>query len=187
MDPLKTIEHDGRTVQIHPDEDCPSPREADCFCTMILFGKAKGYGDSHDYRSEDYTGWDDMRAALEREYPRGVVEPVYVFDHSGIALSTDAERFRQWDSAGWDWCQVGFAVVSAEGIRDNYLRQRISRKLRQRAEELIAAEVEEQGRFVSGECYYWCEVDASGEEVESCGGYVGFENVTEAAEMHLGL
>lgn len=189
MEPIETLEKDGRTVEIHYEEDgefC-DPRDADNFCTMVLFGKARSYGDEHDYRSEDYTGWDDMWAALEREHPRGVVLPVYVMDHGSIALSTTDFWFRAVDSAGWDWTQVGFAVVSAQDVRDNWGYKRISRKLRERAEELVRNEVELQGHYVNGECYYWSEVDADGEEIDSCGGFVGLDSVREGARMHLDL
>lgn len=189
MDPIETLEHEGRTVHIlhELDGELCDPRDGDNFCHLYLFGKAKSYGDQHDLRSEDYSGWDAMQAALVKANPGGIVKPVYVFDHSGIALATTDFWFRQWDSQGWDWCQVGFAVVSADEIRANFLRQRISKKLRAKAEEVLDAEVKVQGQYVSGECYCWDEVDADGEVVDSCTGYVGIENVREAAKMHLGL
>lgn len=186
-EPLDTYEKDGYTVKVFADEDgeFADPRDADNFCTLVLFGESKGLGDDHGYDHTEYPGWDELTAAVEANNPGGIVKPVYRFEHSGIALSTSNWKFRAVDSAGWDWCQIGFAVVTAEDVRANYLRKRISRKLREQAEGLVDTEVEEYGRFLNGEVYYFEVEDPEGNEVEIEDGvnygFVGMETVVQEA------
>jgi len=185
--PLVTYEKDGYTVKVFADEDASTadPRDADNFCTLVFFGKSRGLGDDHGYDSGDYSGWSELTAAVEANVPGGIVKPVYRFEHSGIALSTSDRMFRACDPQGWDWSQIGFAVVTAEEIRANYLRKRISRKLREQAEGLVDAEVEEYSKFLNGEVYYFEVEDPEGNEVEIEDGvnygFVGMETVTQEA------
>jgi len=186
MDAAETFECNGHTVEIHYDE-CEAaigPRGDDPLVKIILFGKAKPYGDEHDYRMQDYAGWAELRAAVAKDHPGGVVKPVFIFDHSGIALSTTDAWFRAVDSAGWDWCQVGVAVVSGDRIREVFGKQRISKKLREAVEGYVDDEVTTQGRYVNGEWFYWLVKDAEGEIVDSVGGYVGIEHAIEAAREY---
>jgi hypothetical protein len=49
------------------------------------------------------------------------------------------------------------------------------------AEALIRAEIETYGQWVNGECYGYTVTYADG-EVDSCGGFIGWDSVKEAAE-----
>ena len=183
--PLETYEKDGYTVNVFADEDAENadPRDADNFCTLIFFGPSRRLGDDHGYDPKDYYCWDELTAAVEANTPGGIVKPVYRFEHGGIALSTSDRKFRAVDSAGWDWSQIGFAIVTAQGIRDTYLRKRITKKLREQAEALVDAEVEEYSKFLNGEVYYFGVVDPEGNEVEdgAAYGFIGMETVVQEA------
>jgi hypothetical protein len=179
--PVETLTVGPLTVHMELDPEPLDASDGDCFCHLVLFGEARSYGDQHGYRSEDYTGWGDMQEALERANPGAIVRPVYLMDHSGIYLSTDAERFRMWDPQAWDWCQVGFAVASADDMRRTFLLRRLTAELRERAGELVDAEVELRSQVLQGEVYAYFVRAASGEVLDSCGGLIGYDHaVTEA-------
>lgn len=186
--PLETYEKDGYTVNVFADEDASTadPRDADNFCTLVFFGESRRLGDDHGYDHTEYPGWDELTAAVEANTPGGIVKPVYRFEHSGIALSTSDWKFRACDPQGWDWSQIGFAIVTAEDVRANYLRKRITKKLREQAEALVDAEVEEYSKFLNGEVYYFEVVDPEGNEVEIEDGvnfgFVGMDTVKQEAD-----
>jgi hypothetical protein len=185
MEPCKTVAlKDGRTFEIVHD-DCPmNPREdCDNLGTMVCFHRRYNLGDNdHGYRSEDYSGWDAMRAAIEKQEDVAAILPVYMFDHSGVSLSTGCEHFRACDSAGWDWGQVGFIFVSKAKAREWFGWTRITKSRLARIHECLVAEVDVYGKYVNGETYCYiirkaCCDECGGEgEVEECvGGFIGYD------------
>ena len=75
-----------------------------------LYQEALAQAEDND---EDIPTFDNEADAIEYFlYSHPDVEevfPLYMYDHSGLAFST--EGFERIDSAGWDWDQVGFIVV----------------------------------------------------------------------------
>jgi hypothetical protein len=59
------------------------------------------------------TPTDVFREAAEKV---AVMLPVFLFDHSGLTISTTSTRFAAADSAGWDWGQIGFIFMSHEDV-----------------------------------------------------------------------
>ena len=176
-------EYENRNIRIEQSECAESPREdCDNFCTLVLFGEARHLGDTHELDSSDYSGWDELQAAVEKEFLGGIVEPIYLFDHSGVTISTSDEMFRAMDSKGWDWGQVGFAAVSAESIRECYGVKRVTKAIRAKAEAVLEAEVKEYDQYLRGEVYDAIIEDEDGNELDAIHGIVGFEWAKEAAE-----
>ena len=116
-----------------------------------------------------------------------VILPLYLYDHSGITMSTGT--FSHLDSAGWDWGIVGFIYAGPEDI------ERIGCKP-DRVEEALKGEVIEYDHLLTGQCYGVC-VDvfnATGEKIDddACWGYLGSSyaeeelagEVKRAAERH---
>ena len=187
-DVIETLERDGIKVVIHHDPygETADPRDADNFCKLIFFGEARQMGDEHEYRSEDYEGWAALEAAIVADHPRGIVKPVYLMSHTGVEISTSDFMFRSFDPQGWDWQQVGFAVVSAEEIRANYCCQRITKAMREQAESLVDAEVDEYSHYINGEVYGYCVLDADGKDTDECEwGFIGMDAVRGEAEAAL--
>jgi hypothetical protein len=181
MDAIETITVGDLTARIELDPEPCDPREWDNLGTMVCLYRRYALGDSHDYRAEDHGGWNDLEQHILRDHPGAVIVPVYLYDHSGLTISTTSSQFRAFDSAGWDWGQVGFIFASVEDIRSEYGAKRISRKLRERVEDVLRAEVEEYDRFLRGEAYVFVIETADGEVVDSCGGFLGLDHaITQA-------
>lgn len=177
-------EHDGMQVEIHYDDDPMNPRsEWDHLGVMVCFHKRYNLGDDcHDYRSEDYDSWDEVYKAIEKNEDPVCIYPLYLMDHSGLTISTGSGLFRACDSAGWDWGQVGFIFARKKDARSWWGKKLITKKLREKIEAGIQAEVEEYDQYLRGDVYGYVVKDAQGEELDSCWGFFGMEAVKEAAE-----
>jgi len=172
-DHVETFTVGDLTARIELDPEPPDPRDADNLGTMICLHRRYSLGDEHGYRAEDHSGWEDLEQAILRDHPGAVVLPLYLFDHSGLTMSTTDAMFRAFDSAGWDWGQVGFVYASAETIRREYTAKRISRRLRDKVEKLLVAEVAEYDLYLRGEAYCYAIETADGEVLDSCCGFLG--------------
>jgi hypothetical protein len=183
----ESYELDGYTVEIIPEEyssDC-HPREGDNLTELILFGKARGFGDAHDYQEGDHEGWEQLRAAILKDRPSGIIEPIYLMDHSGVSISTDPSMVRAFDQQGWDWGQVGFVTISGEAIRQNFGIQRISKQYLRKAAKVLEAEVETYDRYMRGEVYCYTVKNGAGEVVACEGCIIGLEETREAANLSI--
>lgn len=178
---IETLAVGDLTVHIELDFEPCDPRECDNLGVMVCLHSRYHLGDEHEYRAEDHSGWADLQAHILRDHPGAVVLPLYMMDHSGLSVSTSDAMFRAFDSAAWDWGQVGFVFASGETVRREYGVKRISRKLRERVEDVLRAEVAEYDLYLRGEAYCWRIQTASGEVVDSCGGYIGLEYATAEA------
>jgi len=187
---IESFEHKGFTVEIDADE-CPSPREWDNLSTMVCFHSRYNLGDkNHGYNSKDFTGWEALQTQIEKDHRPVVILPLYMFDHSGITISTSSEMFRAQDSHGWDWGQIGFVFVSREKTPllcrsllslKEYGAKIITPKIRELAEQVLLSEVETYDQYLRGDVYSFCIKDATGEVVDSGNGFYGFDYAKEEA------
>ena len=76
------------TIKIYPDENAESPREWDNLTKMICFHRRYNLGDEHDYKFHNYTSWKDMKDHIVKDENVALIQPLYLFDHSGISIST---------------------------------------------------------------------------------------------------
>lgn len=83
----------------------------------------------------------------ERFYQKYVVLPLYLYDHSGITISTAPF------SCPWDSGQVGFISVSKAKVREEFGIQRITAKVREKAEEILRGEVKDYDQYLQGEVW----------------------------------
>jgi hypothetical protein len=103
---------------------------------------------------------------MELAQKRAVILPVYLYDHSGLAMNTTGFH------CPWDSGQVGFIYVTLDDVWKEFGVMRVSKKLRARVEDMLRSEVETYDDFLGGRIYgYTVEVD--GEEVDACWGFVG--------------
>jgi hypothetical protein len=170
MQGIDSIEYKGYTVNIYPDEDAPNPRkEFDHLGTMVCFHRRYNLGDKNEFRSPQ-----EFRDFLKEEKP--IRLPLYLFDHSGITMSTESERFRACDPQGWDWGMVGYIYVTKENVRKEYNVNRVSRKLLEKVSKLLQSEVEEYDHYITGNVYGY-EITKgerqAGKVIDSCWGFFG--------------
>ena len=181
MQSLDSIEYKGHFINIFPDEDAPNPREEfDSLGTMVCFHRRYNLGDRHEFHAPD-----EFAAFLKEEKP--ICLPLYLFDHSGITISTRSERFRACDPQGWDWGMLGYIYVTKENVRTEYGVKRVTRKILDKVAKLLLAEVEEYDHYLTGNVYGY-EITKgerqAGEVIDSCWGFLGYpeDDVIAAAK-----
>ena len=171
---------DNYVVKVYQDESPYSPREDDNLGTMICFHKRYDLGDKHNYKSSDYSSWNEQRKELQKEKPC-VILPLYLYDHSGITMNTTGF------SCGWDSGQVGWIFVTKEQVRKEYNVKYITQKIREKVKKVLEAEVKVYDQYLTGDVYGYvvskvteCELGCEHEEeVSSCWGYYGEEECME--------
>lgn len=141
-------------VKVIQDTDAESPRSFDNLGVMACWHRRYNLGDVQP--KQDQAEW------LKENAPKGsIVLPLYLYDHSGITMSTG--RF----SCPWDSGQVGYIVATPEAIRKNFMKKRITAKMRAMVEEILKSEVKVYDDFITGNV--WGYTIESVKDCESCG------------------
>jgi hypothetical protein len=163
---METIKYRGFDIEIIQD-NCPeNPREWDNLGTMVCWHRRYNLGDKHNfYEPQDFIEHFKVVEWFKEE--GGVVLNLYLYDHSGITISTGT--FSHIDSHGWDWGQVGFIYVTKEKIRKEYGWKRITKKRRQKLVQYLESEVREYDDYLTGNVYGF-NVEVTG---DSCYGFFG--------------
>lgn len=166
----------ARLRVIHDDMAIDPRENFDHLGTMVCWHRRYNLGDKHSFDSPgDFMDW------LRSEYGKNgyIILPVYMYDHSGIALST-SRSYPFNDS--WDAGQVGWIYVTKEKVRSEYSVNRVTRLLREKVLDVLVSEVELYSDYVSGnvwgfEVYEVCTCDkchcGREEFVDSCFGFYG--------------
>lgn len=176
-------EYKGYTIRIEHDDDPLNPRtEWDNLGTMVCFHRRYVLGDKHEYRAENYGGWDELRKELEKEEDAAIILPLFLMDHSGITMSCSSSRFAMCDSAGWDWGQVGFIFVSKEKLRKEYVKKRLSQKTLELVENVLLQEVETYDQYLTGDVWGFIIGNDDDDHIESCWGFFGHDYCKQEAE-----
>lgn len=168
------------TITIQQDGNPESPRSWDNVGTMITFHGRYDLGDKdHGFNHEDYASWEDMGAAIAKQYGKGcIILPLYLYDHSGITMNTTGFHCR------WDSGQVGFIVASAETIRKNFMVKRITAKVRERAAASLVGEVETFDQYIRGDVFGFIVKDDDGKVTDSCWGFYGTDPMENGMSDH---
>ncbi len=132
----------GIVGKIEREEDPMDPREWDNLGTMVCRHRNYNLGDT----IETPDNYKDL-----------IVLPLYLYDHSGITMST--KPF----SCPLDSGQVGIIYVKkgTEGFSDEDLRSNMK------------AEVEEYNNFITGNVWCYTIENSQGEYLDSCCGFFG--------------
>ncbi len=188
MEAIKTTRKENYILEIFPDEPHESPRDWDNLGTMICFHRRYNLGDKNDIiNSDDFSSWNEQMEWIEKNIKPCVILPLYLYDHSGITMSTSSF------SCGWDSGQVGWIFVTKEQVRKEYNVKRISKDLIEKVTNILEDEVETYDQYISGEVYGYrisqIEVCDKGcehkDEIDSCWGFYGMESVEEEGERTL--
>lgn len=144
-------------IKIEYDTNTESPREWDNDSKMILFHGRYNLGDNHNFSVESFNEW------FEENKENLVYLPVYGYDHGGLTISTSPF------SCSWDSGQLGYIYMTKEAAK-NYENPILA----------LESEVKIYDLWIRGECYYYVIFDEE-EVLDSCGGYIGFEDCRESA------
>ena len=171
----QTLEHNGKTINIKHDDCAESPRTWDNLGTMICFHRRYDLGDKHNIDHNDYNSFDEMEKAIEKKYD-AVVLPLYLYDHSGITISTSPF------SCNWDSGQVGFIAISKEKARNEYGWKAITKKRKELLTLYLEGEVETYDQYLRGDIFGYEILNSDGEIEDSCWGFYGEESAIEEAK-----
>lgn len=175
-------------VIIRPDINSQSPREWDNLGTVVTFGKYSYIGDddakqkliddlyelghNDSFYSELYYADNQVLFELANNNKNMVALPVYLYDHSGITISTTPF------SCSWDSGLAGIIYVKKTDVRENYSVKRISKKLLEKVYQHLAGEINTLDQFLTGDIYGFEITDNEGDVIDSCWGFYG-NNVKE--------
>jgi hypothetical protein len=161
----------NRLKLVH-DSSPETPRTWDNLGTMVCFHNRYDLGDNHNYNSDDYNNWEEMKKAIQKEENTAVILPLYLYDHSGISISTGAFSCR------WDSGQIGFVLVSKKKALEEFGGKIVTKKLKERLEKILEGEVETYTQYVEGEVYGFQIVDEDDDIIDSCYGFYGSDFAT---------
>ena len=157
----ETIEYKGHTVRLRPDQDAENPRKCfDHLTTFAFFHRKYNLGDKVEIKSEDYPGWTEMERDIVRIYKPSYITPVYMYDHSGLVLSTSPF------SDPWDSGQVGFMWITDPDIPQDKLPG------------VVEAEIKELNMWLSGDVWT-IDID---DGKECLGGVYGYDYAVKEAK-----
>ena len=177
---IKANQINGYNVEIHQDENPEDPREWDNLGMMVCFHKRYNLGDKHNYRSQNFNGWSELKKQIIKDHNPVAIIPLYLYDHSGITINTTG--FSNIDSARWDWGQIGFAFIPRDEFLKEFEKKRVTKTLKEKANEILLSEVQTYNQYLTGEVYGYVIKDIETEEVkESCWGFFGLEYVEKEA------
>lgn len=174
---------------VQPDDEPVNPREDyDPFGHMVCWHRRYWLGDQHDYNGpeeflrslcrkpvRDDMSIDDLKALLAEQSDL-VILPLYLYDHSGLSISTGSFIGRA-VHAEWDSGQVGYIYATREDIVNNY--GDASPESVEKAKALLEAEVQSYDWYLRGECYGY-RLYQNGQELDACWGFLGdFDDVKE--------
>ncbi|TXG76312.1 hypothetical protein E6Q11_04845 [Candidatus Dojkabacteria bacterium] len=159
----------NRLKLVH-DSSPESPRNWDNLGTMICFHRRYDLGDKHSYSSDDYSSWEEMKQAIIKEENPAVILPLYMYDHSGISISTSPFSCR------WDSGQIGFILVSKKKALEEFGGKIVTAKLKERIEKILEGEVETYSQYVEGDVYGFQIVDEDDDIIDSCYGFYGSDH-----------
>ena len=158
------------TIEIDYDELIDNPRDWDNLSTMIFFHKRYDLGDKHDYNADDFTGWNEMRNQLIKDFDPAVISYVHMLDHSALSFSMQSFNGRS-PYAHWDSGIVGFILITRETMRKEYKWKKLTSKRQEKLYQYMKGELETYQAYCNGEVYYYTINDPDDDFVDSCGGY----------------
>ncbi len=172
-------------LNVERDEDPMNPRtDWDNITTMICIHNRYNLGDKHNYKSSDFY-CSDLKEQIESDYKVLMIKPLYLYDHSGITISTSPF------SCHWDSGRIGWVFIDEK--RWKLMMGEDMDRSEERLSEIINSDVKTYDEYLTGEVYQYkvyeietCNLGCEHKTlVESCGGYFGEEECRSEGESVL--
>jgi hypothetical protein len=192
---VEEIVNGDKRAEILYDELAEDPRSwYDHIGKMVCMHKRYKLGDEQ-LNENDFDCWEQVGNYLTEERDAKVILPLYLYDHSGITMSTRSFNDR------WDSGMVGFIYVDRATCVKEFGEKFDVAKIEQELRE----EIEEYDDYLTGQVYWFrifekqeyvetcphCNevIKREEEEVEidSCGGFYGIDRAREAVKEELGI
>ena len=178
---MTTFENEKYKLVIENDEFPTNPRENDNLSEMICFHNRYNLGDNHNYQSNEFSCWDEMKKGILKSKNPAIILPLYLYDHSGITISTSPFSCR------WDSGQVGYVLVSKEKVYSEYKVKRITEKLIEKINRIVLSEVEEYDNYLNCEVYGYTLLNKLTGETDCCFGFNGSEIKNNGMLEYIGI
>lgn len=158
-------------LRLEQDQDAQNPREEfDNAGTMVCWHRRYHLGDGHDFEDpQAFLAW----WKAKNKSGKGVLLSLYLYDHSGITMSTSPF------SCPWDSGQVGFIYCLGKTIRAEWGGDKA------KAEKYLCGEVEVYDHYLTGDVWGAIVEDDDGNTIDSCWGFYGEEYAQEEGESML--
>lgn len=177
---VETYQAEDKIVEILIDEGPENPREEmDCTGTLLCwhrryaFGNKKERQEAKNFDPSSYSGWEELEEAIRKEVKPVALMPVYMYDHGGIALSTEPFGCR------WDSGQLGFIFAKRDQLK-NWGAKIATAKVKEMITKALKQEIKTYEAYARGDVLGW----RCGED--SCWGYYGFDEIPYMLEVALG-
>lgn len=169
-------EYKGYKIYISQDQDPQSPREDSNLGIIVSWHRNYDFNDKNERKfssSEEFTDW---IKSPEGKREVVAVQPLYLYDHSGISLSTGSFIGRA-QHAEWDSGQVGYIYTTKAKLKE------MGNK-RSEVGKILTAEVETYNQYVQGDIYGYqiVKVGEEEEEADSCWGFYGSDECLKEAK-----
>ena len=166
---------------VHDDFNTHNPIEEECGAlgTYACLHKRYKLGNTEEFKTPEQL--DDFL-----EQAQVFSWPLYMMDHSGLTIALGADKFRACDPCGWDWGKLGHVFVTHEKARE-FFPSTPQEGMEEKVYISLKAELEEYNKFLQGDCYGFVIIDTRNDDikVDSCWGFLGFENCLEEARHAL--
>ena len=183
--PINQYENQDGTdrVTVYTDPEPRNPREWESNATVILAGHRRyNLGDEQFTRVEEL---EQRRTEIQEQ--GGHAQPIYMYDHSGITVSTSPF------SDPWDSGQIGWVGIEKKKLDE----LKITIEDTDRIKSIVDAEMKTWDEFLTGNVYafrrYQVTVDEHGEAREAndddhqVHGFFGTDNLNNGMLEHAGI
>jgi hypothetical protein len=174
----KTVEDDNFVLRVEYEEAPESPRTWGPMGTIVQWHRRWSFGDIN-IPMEKYETAADVLKGEAGELKDIIYLPLYIYDHGGIVLNTTGF------SCPWDSGQCGWIFVAKDKVRESYGVKRISMQVRERVLEQLRGEIEVLSEYVQGNVFWYSLEDKQGKEIDSCGGFIGYDFKNNGMADHL--
>lgn len=195
-------EKDGFVLEVMQEQNPESPREWSNFGVMVgwhtrymlgdkqikeqhqldlilidILDEKIGFSDEQRYNIMEYASTEKLLEAINK-HTKTVVMPLYLYDHSGISISTSTSKYRMMDGAGWDWGTCGIIYATEKRIKKETGVEEIDESIIEKVKEILKGEVNDYDLYLRGESYYFrlYKKDDPKNTVDSCGGFMAETN-----------
>lgn len=165
------------TIRIVNDGDCDDPLGDDAIAITYRKGSRYQLGNTPVDQ--------DRIQDLIRDIRSGALIglPVYAYVHSGVSLRASSfQGSLPQGHAEFDSGLSGVAYITKATALEWHGGKIVTKAIRASCLKSLAAIVEEYGRWLNGDCYGFEIVDENGDVVDSCYGFIGYENAVAAAK-----
>lgn len=166
----KVVQYKGFDIKIEycSYSESYSPAEWDNLGTFVYKSNKYSFDPTTDINVRN---WSD--AEIKELLDSSISIPVYMYDHSGISISTSPF------SCPWDSGLFGYYIISKDKVKEEYGGKIISKKLKNQILKYLENEIKVWNDWVEGNIFKYS-IFEKDELLDCCGGYYGDEGIEEA-------